>query len=75
MKRLYPEKKVKNSPKKTGGIFRAVSSKENNKSVNLLFDILIDELSKINFESRSDSYVLEKKNFLKKKKRSRCCDK
>ena len=61
--------------KKTGGIFRAVSSKENNKSVNLLFDILIDELSKINFESRSDSYVLEKKNFLKKKKRSRCCDK
>ena len=61
--------------KKTGAIFRAVSSKENNKSVNLLFDILIDELSKINFESRSDSYVLEKKNFLKKKKRSRCCDK
>ena len=61
--------------KKTGGIFRAVSSKENNKSVNLLFDIVIDELSKINFESRSDSYVLEKKNFLKKKKRSRCCDK
>ena len=61
--------------KKTGGIFRAVSSKENNKSVNLLFDILIDELSKINFESRSESYVLEKKNFLKKKKRSRCCDK
>ena len=61
--------------KKTGGIFRAVSSKENNKSVNLLFDILIDELSKINFESRSDSYVLEKKNFLKKKKRSRCCAK
>ena len=60
--------------KKTGGIFRAVSSKENNK-INLLFDILIDELSKINFESRSDSYVLEKKNFLKKKKRSRCCDK
>ena len=61
--------------KKTGGIFRAVSSKENNKSVNLLFDIVIDELSKINFESRSESYVLEKKNFLKKKKRSRCCDK
>ena len=61
--------------KKTGGIFRAVSSKENNKNINLLFDILIDELSKINFESRSDSYVLEKKNFLKKKKRSRCCDK
>ena len=61
--------------KKTGGIFRAVSSKENNKSVNLLFDILIDELSKINFESKSDSYVLEKKNFLKKKKKSRCCDK
>ena len=60
--------------KKTGGIFRAVSSKENNKSVNLLFDIVIDELSKINFESRSESYVLEKKNFLKKKKRSRCCD-
>ena len=61
--------------KKAGGIFRAVSSKENNKSVNLLFDIVIDELSKINFEYRSDSYVLEKKNFLKKKKRSRCCDK
>ena len=48
--------------------FRPVSSKENNNSVNLLFDIMIDELSKINFESRTESYVLSKKNLKKKEK-------
>ena len=53
--------------------FRPVSSKENNNSVNLLFDIMIDELSKINFESRTESYVLSKKN-LKKKKKTSCCN-
>ena len=53
--------------------FRHVSSKENNNSVNLLFDIMIDELSKINFESRTESYVLSKKN-LKKKKKTSCCN-
>ena len=53
--------------------FRPVSSKENINSVNLLFDIMIDELSKINFESRTESYVLSKKN-LKKKKKTSCCN-
>ena len=53
--------------------FRPVSSKENNNSVKLLFDIMIDELSKINFESRTESYVLSKKN-LKKKKKTSCCN-
>ena len=53
--------------------FRPVSSKENNNSVNLLFDIMIDELSKINFESRTESYVLSKIN-LKKKKKASCCN-
>ena len=53
--------------------FRPVSSKENNNSVYLLFDIMIDELSKINFESRTESYVLSKKN-LKKKKKTSCCN-
>ena len=56
------------------GIFKLVSAKEDPESINKLFDILLDELSHINYESITNSYVIKKpKNSVKKVKKKRWC--
>ena len=56
------------------GIFKLVSAKEDPESINKLFDILLDELSHINYESITNSYVIKKqKKSVKKVKKKRWC--
>ena len=53
-------------------IFKLVSAKEDPIGINELFDNLLEELSQIDFESRTESYMIEKKK-VKKKKKQKCC--
>ena len=48
-------------------LFKLVSAKDDPYSVNKLFDLLIDELGQINFESRTESYFIKKPPKKKKK--------
>ena len=53
-------------------IFKLVSAKEDPIGINELFDNLLEELSQIDFESRTESYMIEKKK-VKKRKKQKCC--
>ena len=55
-------------------VFKLVSAKEDPKGINKLFDKLLEELSQIDFESRTESYIIKKKS-IKKKKKQKCCEK
>ena len=55
-------------------IFKLISAKEDPKSINKLFDKLLEELSQIDFESRTESYIIKRKS-IKKKKKQKCCEK
>ena len=55
-------------------IFKLISAKEDPKGINKLFDKLLEELSQIDFESRTESYIIKKKS-IKKKKKQKCCEK
>ena len=48
-------------------LFKLVSAKDDPYSVNKLFDLLIDELGQINFESKTESYFIKKSPKKKKK--------
>ena len=54
-------------------IFRTVSAKEDGPGINKLFDILLDELTQINYESRTESYRLEKRKLKNKTKKQHFC--
>ena len=53
--------------KEKKAIFKSISAKEDKNEINKLFDTLIDELRKINYEADS-SIVLTETHFNKKKK-------
>ena len=53
-------------------IFKLISAKVDPIGINDLFDKLLEELSQIDFESRTESYFIEKKK-VKKKKKQKCC--
>ena len=54
-------------------LFKLVSAKEDPESINKLFDVLLEELTKINFESRTESYIIQKKTKKKKKQKQCSC--
>ena len=64
---LITEEEGKKLAEDKNVLFKSISCKEEGDSVFKLFDFLLDEITKINIEP-TNSYVLRKKNFRRKKK-------
>ena len=69
------EDEAKNFAKERNAIFKLVSSKEDPVGINNLFDMLLDELIRMNYITVKDSYVIKRKKHKddKEKKKKKCC--
>ena len=67
---VVSEEEGKKFAKDKKALFKLVSAKEDPNGVNKLFDILLDELGQIDFESRTDSYKITKPRKKKKEKKN-----
>jgi small GTP-binding protein len=72
---VVSEDEAKNFAKERNAIFKLVSSKEDPVGINNLFDMLLDELIKMNYIPVKDSYVIKRKKHKddKEKKKKKCC--
>ena len=71
---IVTEEQGKNYANDVKGVFRLISAKEEQESINKLFDELLDDISQINYESITNSYVIKKpKKSVKKVKKKRWC--
>ena len=72
---VVSEDEAKNFAKERNAIFKLVSSKEDPVGINNLFDMLLDELIKMNYITVKDSYVIKRKKHKddKEKKKKKCC--
>ena len=72
---VVSEDEAKNFAKERNAIFKLVSSKEDPVGINNLFDMLLDELIKMNYITVKDSYVIKRKkhNDDKEKKKKKFC--
>jgi hypothetical protein len=67
---IVTEEQGKNYANDVKGVFRLISAKEEQESINKLFDELLDDISQINYESITNSYVIKKpKKSVKKVKK------
>ena len=69
------EDEAKKFAKERNAIFKLVSSKEDPVGINNLFDMLLDELIRMNYITVKDSYVIKRKKHKddKEKKKKKCC--
>ena len=72
---VVSEDEAKKFAKERNAIFKLVSSKEDPVGINNLFDMLLDELIKMNYITVKDSYVIKRKKHKddKEKKKKKCC--
>ena len=71
---IVTEEQGKNYANDVKGVFRLISAKEEQESINKLFDELLDDISQINYESITNSYVIKKpKKIVKKVKKKSWC--
>ena len=72
---VVSEDEAKNFAKERNAIFKLVSSKEDPVGINNLFDMLLDELIRMNYITVKDSYVIKRKKHKddKEKKKKKCC--
>ena len=72
---VVSEDEAKNFAKERNAIFKLVSSKEDPVGINNLFDMLLDELIRMNYITVKDSYVIKRKKNKddKEKKKKKCC--
>ena len=72
---VVSEDEAKNFAKERNAIFKLVSSKEDPVGINKLFDMLLDELIRMNYITVKDSYVIKRKKHKddKEKKKKKCC--
>ena len=72
---VVSEDEAKNFAKERNAIFKLVSSKEDPVGINNLFDMLLDELIKMNYITVKDSYVIKRKKHKddKEKKKKKFC--
>ncbi len=69
------EDEAKIFAKERNAIFKLVSSKEDPVGINNLFDMLLDELIRMNYITVKDSYVIKRKKHKddKEKKKKKYC--
>ena len=72
---VVSEDEAKNFAKERNAIFKLVSSKEDPVGINNLFDMLLDELIRMNYITVKDSYVIKRKKHKddKEKKKKKYC--
>ena len=72
---VVSEDEAKKFAKERNAIFKLVSSKEDPVGINNLFDMLLDELIRMNYITVKDSYVIKRKKHKddKEKKKKKCC--
>ena len=72
---VVSEDEAKNFAKERNAIFKLVSSKEDPVGINNLFDMLLDELIRMNYIPVKDSYAIKRKKHKddKEKKKKKCC--
>ena len=72
---VVSEDEAKNFAKERNAIFKLVSSKEDPVGINNLFDMLLNELIRMNYITVKDSYVIKRKKHKddKEKKKKKCC--
>ena len=72
---VVSEDEAKNFAKERNALFKLVSSKEDPVGINNLFDMLLDELIRMNYITVKDSYVIKRKKHKddKEKKKKKCC--
>ena len=72
---VVSEDEAKNFAKERNAIFKLVSSKEDPVGINNLFDMLLDELIRMNYITVKDSYVIKRKKHKddKEKKKKKFC--
>lgn len=72
---VVSEDEAKNFAKERNAIFKLVSSKEDPVGINNLFNMLLDELIRMNYITVKDSYVIKRKKHKddKEKKKKKCC--
>ena len=72
---VVSEDEAKKFAKERNALFKLVSSKEDPVGINNLFDMLLDELIRMNYITVKDSYVIKRKKHKddKEKKKKKCC--